>query len=217
MTRVKVCGINTPAAMDAAADAGADWVGFVFYPPSPRAVTPAQAAALSLHRPGGPLRVGLLVHPTDDELARTLDTVALDVLQLHDAPERAAAVRAWFGVPVWHVASVAVRADLPAAAPGVDALLLDAKPPPDAPLPGGNARPFDWTVLHGWPAPAPWLLAGGLTPGNVAEAVRVSGAAAVDVSSGVERARGVKDAGLIREFVAAARGASPSPSGRGLG
>ena len=178
MIRVKVCGINTPAAMDAAADAGADWVGFVFFPPSPRAVTPAEAAALSSHRPGGPLRVGLFVHPTDDEVADALGTVPLDVLQVHDTPARAAALRARFGVPVWHVASVAERDDLPATAPGVDGLLLDAKPQPGAVLPGGNALAFDWSVLQGWEAPLPWLLAGGLTPGTVAEAIQVSGAQA---------------------------------------
>lgn len=213
MIRVKVCGINTPAAMDAAADAGADWVGFVFFPPSPRAVTPVQAAALSAHRPGGPLRVGLFVHPTDDDVARALGAVALDVLQVHGTPDRAAALRARFGVPVWQVASVDGPSDLPASAPGVDGLLLDAKPPPGAALPGGNARAFDWSVLRGWTAPAPWLLAGGLTPGNVAAAVRVSGAAAVDVSSGVERVRGVKDAGLIRAFVAAARSVDAPATG----
>lgn len=206
MTRVKVCGINAPGAMDAAADAGADWVGYVFFPPSPRAVTPAMAAILSAHRPGGPLRVGLFVHPADDDVARALDAVALDVLQIHGAPERAMALRARFGVPVWQVAPVAERADLPTSAAGVDGLLLDAKPPPNAVLPGGNAQPFDWSVLHGWAAPALWLLAGGLTPGNVAEAVRVSGAEAVDVSSGVERVRGTKDTGLVHAFVAAARG-----------
>lgn len=211
MIQVKVCGINTPAAMDAAAGAGADWVGFVFFPPSPRAVTAAQAAALSARRPGGPLRVGLFVHPTDDEVADTLGTVPLDVLQLHGTPTRAAEVRARFGVPVWQVASVAGRSDLPASAQGIDGLLLDAKPPQGSILPGGNALPFDWSVLRGWAAPLPWLLAGGLTPETVAGAIRVSGAQAVDVSSGVERVRGTKDAALVRAFVDAARGAVSSP------
>ena len=207
-TLVKICGINTPAALDAVADAGADYLGFVFFPPSPRAVTPAQAAALSAHRPGGPARVGLFVDPTDDDIAAALAELKLDVLQVHGAPGRAAELRARFGVPVWAVAGVASASDLPASVPGVDGLLLDAKAPPDAVLPGGNARVFDWSILQGWTAPAPWLLAGGLTPDNVAEAVRVSGAPAVDVSSGVERSRGVKDAELIKAFTRNARARS---------
>lgn len=210
MIRVKICGINTAEAMDAAVDAGADWIGFVFFPPSPRAVGPAQAAALSVHRPGGPLRVGLFVDPTPSDVARTLEAVPLDVLQVHASAANAAALRARFGIPVWQVASVAARADLPATAPGVDGLLLDAKPPPGAALPGGNARAFDWTILGGWQAPLPWLLAGGLTPDSVGAAVRISGAAAVDVSSGVERVRGLKDAALIRDFVHAAKEAGRS-------
>lgn len=205
MTLVKICGINSPEALDAAADAGADYIGFVFFPPSPRAVTPAQAAALSAHRPGGPARVGLFVDPTDDDVADALAALPLDVLQVHGAPGRAAGLRARFGVPAWAVAGVGDAADLPTGAPGVDGLLLDAKAPPGAVLPGGNARTFDWSMLRGWTAPAPWLLAGGLTPDNVTEAVRVSGALAVDVSSGVERSRGVKDIGLIQAFVRNAR------------
>ncbi len=204
-TLVKICGINSPAALDAAADAGADYAGFVFFPPSPRAVTPTQAAALAAHRPSGPARVGLFVDPTDDDIAAVLAALKLDVLQVHGAPGRAAELRARFGVPVWAVVGVAGAADLPNEAPGVDGLLLDAKAPPGAVLPGGNAKVFDWSVLQGWTAPVPWLLAGGLTPANVAEAVRVSGAPAVDVSSGVERSRGVKDAALIQAFAENAR------------
>ena len=207
-TRVKICGINSPAALDAAADAGADWIGYVFFPPSPRAVTAEQAVALDRHR-RGPARVGLFVDPRDDDVAEVLAVLRLDVLQVHAGADRAAALRSHFGVPVWHVAGVGTAADLPASAPGVDGLLLDAKAPPGATRPGGNALAFNWSLLHGWASPLPWLLAGGLTPDNVAEAVRVSGAPAVDVSSGVERMRGVKDAGLIRAFVQAAR---PIPS-----
>lgn len=205
-TRVKICGISTPDALDAAAGAGADWVGYVFFPPSPRAVTPAQAAALDAHR-RGPARVGLFVEPTDADVADTLAAIALDALQVHATAARAEELRSRFGVPVWHVAGVSTAADLPATASGVDGLLLDAKAPPGATRPGGNALPFDWSILRGWAAPLPWLLAGGLTPGNVAEAIRVAGAPAVDVSSGVESARGVKDAGLIRAFIAAAKAA----------
>lgn len=205
MTLVKICGINSPESLDAAADAGADYIGLVFFPPSPRAVTPAQAAILSAYRPGGPARVGLFVDPTDDDVADALASLSLDVLQVHGALGRAAELRTRFGVPVWAVAGVGDAADLPDDAPGVDGLLLDAKAPPGAVLPGGNARTFDWSMLRGWTAPAPWMLAGGLTPDNVTEAVRISGAPAVDVSSGVERSRGVKDAVLIQAFVRNAR------------
>lgn len=205
--RVKICGICTPDGFDAAVDAGADWIGFMFFPPSPRAVTPDRAAALLARKPGGPARVGLFVRPTDDDVARALDAVPLDALQVYAGADRAAELRTRFGVPVWHAAGIADRGDLPATAPGVDALLLDAKPPAGA-LPGGNAQAFDWALLRDWAAPLPWLLAGGLTPANVGEAVRLSGATAVDVSSGVERERGVKDAGLIHAFVRAARASS---------
>ncbi len=161
--RVKICGINSPDAYEAAASA--DWVGFVFFPPSPRFVTPARAAELAA--PPGPPRVGLFVDPTDAAIADTLAQVSLDVLQIIGAPARAAAIRQRFGLPVWRAVGIAGPEDLPAEAPGVDRLLLDAKAPPGAVLPGGNARRFDWSVLHGWSAPAPWLLAGGLTPENV--------------------------------------------------
>jgi phosphoribosylanthranilate isomerase len=179
-------------------------LGFQFFPPSPRYVTPTQAAELSLRSPGGPLRVGLFVDPTPETIAATLDTVRLDILQLYgtlDLP----ALRARFGLPIWHPVAVASAADLPAAASEADRLLVEAKPPPGATRPGGNAVRFDWSLLRGWHAPAPWILAGGLTVSNVAEAIRVTRASAVDVSSGVERERGVKDPALIRAFIANAR------------
>ncbi len=205
---VKICGINAPAAFDAAAEAGADWIGFVFASGSPRAVTPGEAARLSGRLRGGPGRVGLFVEPGDDDVARALDAVALDAVQIYASAERAASVRARFGVPVWLAVGVAEAGDLPRQAPpGVDRLLLDAKAPANAVLPGGNAHPFDWAMLRGWGAPLPWLLAGGLTPGLVADAIRTSGASGVDVSSGVESARGVKDPALIRAFIEAARAA----------
>jgi phosphoribosylanthranilate isomerase len=200
--RVKICGINDPAAYAAAASA--DWVGFVFFPPSPRFVTPAQAAALA--QPGGPATVGLFVDPPDETIAATLEAIPLDVLQLVVSADRAAAIRAKFGRPVWRAVAVADAADLPGTAAGADALLLDAKAPPDSPIPGGNAAAFDWSVLRAWAAPLPWVLAGGLTPANVATAAGQTGAPAVDVSSGVERARGLKDPALIRAFIRAARG-----------
>ncbi len=201
-TRVKICGINSPEAYEAAR--GADWIGFVFFPPSPRFVTPARAASLAAAP--GPARVGLFVDSTDAAIEEALATVRLDALQILAGLDRAAAIRTRFGMPVWHVAGVAGPDDLPASAAGVDRLLLDAKAPHGAELPGGNAQRFDWSVLRGWAAPAPWVLAGGLTPGNVAEAIAAMGAPAVDVSSGVEKARGVKDPALIEAFLRAARG-----------
>ena len=206
---VKICGLREAATVDAAVAAGADMLGFVFFPPSPRAVTPAMAAPLA-GRAGAALRVGLFVDPDDALLEATLATVPLDLLQLHgeEAPARCAAIRARFGLPVMKALGIGSRADLAQLAgfaPVVDRFLLDAKAPPGATLPGGNAAPFDWGILAGADIPRPWLLAGGLTPANVGDAIRVSGAPAVDVSSGVERARGVKDAGLIAGFVAAAK------------
>jgi phosphoribosylanthranilate isomerase len=205
--QVKICGINDAAAMAAAAEAGADLVGFVFFPPSPRAVTPAEAAAIA--RPG-PGKVGLFVNPDDALIEAVLAALPLDVIQLHgeETPERCAAVRARFGLPVMKALGIAAREDLAQLddyAPAVDRFLLDAKAPPGAPLPGGNAAPFDWTLTVGRTIPRPWLLAGGLTPENVAAAIAVSGAPGVDVSSGVERARGVKDPARIAAFVSAAR------------
>lgn len=215
---VKICGVNTTEALEAAAEAGADFVGFVFFPPSPRAVTPAEAGAISAGLAGGPRRVGLFVDPADDLLAAVLATTALDVIQLHgeETPVRVAAIRARFGVPVMKAIGIATEADLaqiPAFEAVADRLLLDAKPPPDAVLPGGNAAPFEWRLARLAHIGKPWLLAGGLTPANVAEAITASGAPGVDVSSGVERARGVKDAGLIRDFIGAVRGwEKPPPS-----
>jgi len=210
MTAVKICGINDPAGFDAAVAAGADFLGFVFYPPSPRAVSPTAAAALSARHPGGPARVGLFVDPTDAEIAAVLAALPLDVIQLHGAedPARCAAIRSRFGRPVMKALGIATAADmrgLAAFSAAVDRFLLDAKPPPGATLPGGNAASFDWGLVAGQPIPRPWLLAGGLTPDNVAAAIKHAGAPGVDVSSGVERARGVKDPALIAAFVAAAR------------
>jgi len=209
--QVKICGLNDEASLRAAIGGGADLVGFVFFPPSPRAVTPAQAAALARLIPeAGPLKVGLFVDATDARIAEVLDTVALDLLQLHgeESPARCAAIRARFGLPVMKSLGIAAPADLDRLAdyaPVVDRFLLDAKAPPGAPLPGGNATPFDWTLTAGRAIPRPWLLAGGLTPENVAEAIAISGAPGVDVSSGVETARGVKNPARIAAFLAAAR------------
>lgn len=210
MTLVKICGVNDAAGFDAAVAAGADMLGFVFFPPSPRAVTPAEAAALSVRREGGPLRVGLFVDPTDEAIAAVLDALSLGLIQLHGAedPARCAAIRARFGLPVMKALGIAAPRDLAALAdyaPVVDRFLLDAKPPVGAELPGGNASAFDWSLTAGRAIPRPWLLAGGLTAENVAEALRQSGAPGVDVSSGVEKARGVKDPARIAAFIANAK------------
>jgi phosphoribosylanthranilate isomerase len=204
--RVKICGINDRAARDAALAAGADWLGFVFFPASPRAVTPVRAAELAA---GVRSCVGLFVAPTDDEVAAVLAAVPLNVLQIYDEPDRCAALRARFGVPVWRAVGLTTAADLPATAGAVDGFVIEAGPPEGATRPGGNAVAFDWSILRGWRAPLPGLLAGGLTPDNVAAAIRATAAQAVDVSSGVERARGKKDPDLIRAFAAAARVAAP--------
>jgi len=210
VTLVKICGVNDAAGFDAAVAAGADMLGFVFYPPSPRAVVPDVAAGLSARADGGPLRVGLFVDPSDALIEAVLAALPLGLIQLHGAenPARCAEIRARFGLPVMKAIGIAEPADLDALAdfvPAVDRFLLDAKPPPGATLPGGNASAFDWRLTAGRTIPRPWLLAGGLTPGTVAEAIRQSGAPGVDVSSGVERARGVKDPARIAAFVAAAR------------
>jgi phosphoribosylanthranilate isomerase len=206
VTGIKICGVNSATAFDAAVAAGVDWVGFVFFPRSPRAVSPAEAAGLSARQAGGPLRVGLFVAPEDQQIAEVLASVPLHVLQLYhvDAP-RAAALRAGFGLPVWRAIGVTRAEDLPDGAGGADGFVIEPKPPAGATRPGGNAVALDWSVLAGWQSPLPWLLAGGLTPETVAAAIDASGATAVDVSSGVESRMGVKDPALIRAFVAAVR------------
>ena len=203
--QVKICGINDPAAFDATVEAGADWVGFVFYPPSPRYVAPEAAAALSARVAGGPGRVGLFVDPANALMEAVLRVVRLDALQVYAGPERVVELQARFGLPVWHALGIETETDLPVNAASAERLVLEAKPPPEATRPGGNAARFDWSVLRGWRAPVPWILAGGLTAENVTAAIRATGATAVDVSSGVERRPGVKNPGLICAFVAAAR------------
>jgi phosphoribosylanthranilate isomerase len=204
--RIKICGLNSEPAFDTAVAAGADWVGFVFFPPSPRYVTPARAAALSARIDGGPPRVGLFVQPTEADIVTVLEHVRLDVLQVY-GPVDAPALRARFGLKLWRAVGISASADLPDAMRGADRLLLDAKPPKDATRPGGNARAFDWHVLDGWKAPGEWILAGGLTVDNVAEALRITRAPAVDVSSGVETEPGRKDPAMIREFIGRVRNA----------
>jgi len=208
-TRVKICGLRNPADVQAATAAGASYVGFVFFPASPRCVNLAQARAAALAAPAGVARVALTVDATDAEIAAILDHVPIDMLQLHgqESSERVTDVKARFGLPVMKAVGVAGDADLAALnsyARVADQLLVDAKPPRDATLPGGNGLAFDWRLIanHFWRGP--WMLAGGLTPQNVAAAVRLTGARQVDVSSGVESAPGVKDAAKIAAFIRAA-------------
>ena len=207
MTGAKICGLNSPAAAVAAAAAGARFIGLVFYPPSPRAVTPAQAAALTALVPQQVGKVGLFVDPEDDAIAAVLREAPLTMLQLHgsESPARVAAIRQRFGLPVMKAIGVATPEDLGRAEDYLDVadwLLFDAKPPKEpGALPGGNARAFDWRVLGGRSWSKPWMLSGGLTAANLAEAVRITGAAVVDVSSGVEDRPGVKNPDRIRAFL----------------
>ncbi len=209
--RVKVCGLSERRHVEVAVAAGARYVGFVFFPKSPRNVTPAQAAALAAAVPPGVAKVGLTVDADDAALDSLLARVPLDMLQLHgqESPARVAEVRARFGLPVMKAVGVAGEGDLAALdeyARAADQLLVDAKPSPGAALPGGNGLSFDWRLIAGRRWGRPWMLAGGLTAGNVAEAARLTGARQVDVSSGVESAQGVKDEARIAEFLAAALG-----------
>jgi phosphoribosylanthranilate isomerase len=208
-TRVKICGLRDAASVATAVEAGARYLGFVFFAKSPRNIAVAQARDLAVEVPMGVAKVALVVNATDAELAEIVEAVPLDMLQLHGAetPARVAEIRARFGLPVMKAIGVAEAADL-AQIPGYEAvadqILLDAKAPKGAVLPGGNGLAFDWRLVKDHKFSKPWMLAGGLTPENVAEAVRLTGALQVDVSSGVESSAGVKDAALIRAFLRAA-------------
>jgi phosphoribosylanthranilate isomerase len=207
---IKICGLSTPATLDAALDAGADMVGFVFFAKSPRHVDWGKARALGRQARGRAKIVALTVDADDDELKRIVDALAPDLLQLHgrESPARVRRIGELTARPTMKAIGVAAREDFAAAQPyaGVaDLLLIDAKPPQDAALPGGNGRPFDWGLARDFDLRRPWLLSGGLDPDTVEAAIALSGARGVDVSSGVETAPGVKDVGKIRAFVAAAR------------
>jgi phosphoribosylanthranilate isomerase len=208
---VKICGLSTEASVDAAIEAGTDMVGFVFFPRSPRNISPAAAAELAARARGRAGIVALTVDAEDQALAGIVAALRPDLLQLHgrESPERILHLRALFGVPLMKAIGVAGPSDLAATQPyaGVDRFLLDAKPPADAVLPGGNGRSFDWTMLEGFTAGAPIMLSGGLDPDNVGEAIRVAKPDGVDVSSGVERAAGLKDEAKIAAFIRAARAA----------
>jgi phosphoribosylanthranilate isomerase len=207
----KICGLSTEAAVTAAVAGGAAYLGFVFYPPSPRAITAERAASLCVAVPEGIATVGLFVDADDDAIAAVLAEAPIDLFQFHggESPERVAEAKARFGRPVIKAVAVAGLRDVLAAAryeEVADLLLFDAKPPrrSDA-LPGGNGLAFDWAVIAGRSWRRPWLLSGGLTAELLPEAVRISGAAAVDVSSGVETRRGTKDLNKIHDFLAVAR------------
>jgi phosphoribosylanthranilate isomerase len=204
----KICGLNSSEAVTAAIAGGARFLGFVFYPPSPRAVSAPTAAALGAGAPAGVARVGLFVDPSDGELEATVEAANLDVLQLHgnETPERVAAVKGRFNMTVMKAVPIAGAADIDGAEAylsAADWLLFDAKPPAamKGALPGGNALSFDWQLLAGRRWPKPWMLSGGLNAGNLREAVHVSGAIAVDVSSGVEDRPGHKNAKKIAAFL----------------
>ena len=204
--QVKICGVRDREVLESAVEGGAAAVGFVFAAGSPREVSPEAAARLAAHVPPAVLKVGLFVDADDEAIAAAAEASGLDVLQLHgrETPARAAELQRRFGCKVWKALPVAERADVSAAfafEEEVDRILFDSRPPAGARLPGGNARAFDWSLLAEPLPNLPWLLSGGLTAGNVEEAVRISGARAVDVSSGVERRRGVKDAAMVRAFL----------------
>lgn len=209
---IKICGISTAAALDAAIAARADYTGYVFFPASPRNVTVAQAATLSARNAGRTRTVGLFVDATDAQIAEAVAAARIDILQLHgsETPARAAALKAQLGLPVWKALSVATRDDVERAsafAGAADLVLFDAKAPKGAALPGGLGLSFDWTLLGAHRGPLPWGLAGGLSPDNITDAVRSTGAPLVDVSSGVESAPGIKDEERIRTFCFNARNA----------
>ena len=203
---VKICGISTVDDVRACAGAGANYMGLVFFEKSPRNITIPAARELALVAPMGLAKVALVVNPSDAELDAITATVPLDMLQLHgrETPERVAEVKARYGLPVMKAVGIADGDDLPKLESyfGVaDQILVDAKPPKGGELPGGNGLSFDWRLIAGRRWPCPWMLAGGLTPENVAEAIKMTGAKQVDVSSGVEDAPGQKNAKLIQKFV----------------
>jgi phosphoribosylanthranilate isomerase len=207
---VKICGLSTAATLEAALEAGADMVGFVFFPKSPRHVGYETARALGRHARGRAMIVALSVDADDGTLARIVEALTPDLLQLHgrETPARVKNVRERFARPTMKAIGVAAPGDLAAAEPYdavSDFLLIDAKPPKGAVLPGGNGLPFDWRFAEDFSPRRPWILSGGLDPTNVAEAIASTRARGVDVSSGVERAPGVKDEARIEAFVAAAR------------
>jgi phosphoribosylanthranilate isomerase len=211
---VKICGLKSPEALDAALSAGADMVGFVFFEPSPRYITMTTARILGEQVEGRARKVALSVNADDELLAASIDALKPDLLQLHgkETPERVAVVRSKFGIPVMKALAIETREDLSPIrlyAKVADWILFDARAPREATRPGGLGKAFDWRLLKNLDLAVPFMLSGGLHAGNVADALRITRAPAVDVSSGVERAPGVKDPEKIRAFVRAARAAAP--------
>jgi phosphoribosylanthranilate isomerase len=210
---VKICGLRTAEALDVSLHAGADMVGFVFFPPSPRHIDLAAAAALGARVKGRAVKVALSVDADDETLAAIVEALRPDLLQLHgkETPRRVLAVKALFRLPVMKAIAVESRDDLgciPDYAEVADRLIFDARAPHDATRPGGLGKPFDWRILKNLDPRVPFMLSGGLRPDNVAEALAITRAGGVDVSSGVERAPGEKDADRIRAFIRAVRGAA---------
>lgn len=207
--RVKICGLSRPEDVRAVGQAGAAYAGFVFFSRSPRHVSATQARELAIEVPPGIAKVALVVNADNATLDEIVKTVPLDMLQLHgqETPARVTEIKTRYGLPVMKAVGVADADDLSALdtyAQVADQILVDAKPPKDAVLPGGNGLSFDWRLISNRRWPVPWMLAGGLTPGNVAQAIALTGARQVDVSSGVESAPGIKDPDAIRAFVRAA-------------
>jgi phosphoribosylanthranilate isomerase len=209
---VKICGLSTPATLDVALQAGADLVGFVFFPPSPRHLDLSRAQELGTQVRGRAGKVALTVDADDATLAGIVEALRPDLLQLHgkETVDRIREIKQTFGLPVMKAIGVETSADL-AALPGyaavADRVLFDARPPKDATRPGGLGVPFDWRLLENLAPGIPFVLSGGLTAGNIQDAVQITRAGGVDVSSGVESGPGVKDAGMIRDFIRAARAA----------
>jgi phosphoribosylanthranilate isomerase len=211
---IKICGLKAPEALDVALESGADLVGFVFFTPSPRNLGLEAARMLATHVQGRAGKVALTVNATDETLYDIVAALKPDMLQLHgtETPERVAVVRSRFGLPVMKALPIAERSDLSPIrlyAKVADWLIFDARAPQDATRPGGLGKPFDWTLLNGIDVGIPFMLSGGLDANNVAEAIHITGAPGVDVSSGVERAPGEKDLNKIRAFIRAARMAEP--------
>ena len=210
-TQVKICGLRTEAALEAALAGGADYVGLVFFPPSPRNVTPAVAKSLAARARGRAKIVALMVDPDDALVETVMASADPDILQLHgeETPERVREIHRRWGRPVMKAIKVETAEDAGAASGysgAADLVLFDARAPADSTRPGGNGAPFDWRALAGVDPKVRFVLSGGLTPDNVAEAIRVTGASIVDVSSGVESRPGEKDPDLIRRFLRAAKG-----------
>jgi phosphoribosylanthranilate isomerase len=208
MTEIKICGINSESAFDAVVEAEAEYLGFVFFDKSPRFVTPAQASALSRRYEAGPRRVGLFVNPTADTVRAALDVVQLDIFQIYGSVELCRQLHEVARKPIWRALGIVAADDLPTETDGIDGFVIEAKPPPEATRPGGNAITLNWHLLNNWQPSTSWLLGGGLRPDNVGRAIAIANPSGVDVSSGVEVAPGTKSPALIRNFVAAVRAAA---------